>query len=140
MKRITRRMVAGAIGLVVGWHAAGLVSVLGPGVSFASDAQHGASDVPEAANGHGDSGGKHADQGASAGHASSVGGHDEYDAAYAAAQQLVPRPEDVSWYGCVVRVIAGLFVAAVVLGIPALKLRGPELPDPAAAAHGDDHH
>lgn len=56
-----------------------------------------------------------------------------------AAKALVPTDRDVPFYPTVIALIAGLFVAAVVLGIPALKIRGPLPPDPADSHHDDAH-
>jgi len=136
MKRFTRRSAAAVVGLVLGWYVAGIVfvggpSVVGPGVNYAhaSDAAHDSNDdhhhAPVAEDPHGthDAPGAHGDAA-------------EHDAALAAAGQLVPQQEDIPWFGPVLYVAGGLFVAAVVLGIPALKLRGPEPPDP-ADTHSD---
>jgi hypothetical protein len=54
------------------------------------------------------------------------------------ALPLVPKPHDMTWFRAVVWSAAGLFVAAIVLGIPALKLKGEEPPEP-VAGHDDDH-
>lgn len=132
MKRFTRRAAAVVVGIVLGWYVAGVVSVgespvaaPGPGASYAQ-----ASDTPPH-DAHGD----HADT-ADEGYGTpdAHGAHDtdaEHDAALAAAGQLVPGPQDIPWFRPMLYVAAGLFVAAIVLGIPALKLRGPEVPDPA---------
>jgi hypothetical protein len=53
--------------------------------------------------------------------------------------KLVPRHEDVTWVPYVVISAAGLFVAAIVLGIPAERIRGPLPPDP-ADTHAHDAH
>lgn len=115
MRRILFKTFAVVLGLALGWYVAG--SMTGP--SFAGDA----------ATGHGET--SHV----AAGHDPHSGSHD--DASLAAAQMLVPRPGDADWYSTVLKIAAGLFIAAVVLGIPAMKLKGPE---PAEQPAGDDHH
>lgn len=101
-------------GLCLGWYFAGLAL---PTATLAYD-------------GHG-----HV---AAAGHG---GGHGD-NAAIHAAEALRPTPDQVRWYPAVVKTAVGLFVAAVILGIPAMKLRGPEPAEPpehADSAGHDDH-
>ena len=112
MKRLTRTL-AIVMGLGLGWWVAGLAPQILPGVeaSFADQDEHG-----------------QASEGQSVEHEDS------------AASELVPEKKDAPFYKPVLWAIVGLFIAAVVLGIPALKLRGPEPPDPAAAHGHDDEH
>ena len=133
MNRFTRRTVSAIAGVVLGWYVAGVVPTSGlPALaspSMAEDAHHApAGHTPSGAEGHGLT--------ASDTHNNAHNNdHGEADPALAAANLLVPQAEDIRWYKPVLIAIVGLFVAAVVLGIPALKLRGPEPPDPAS----DDH-
>lgn len=62
------------------------------------------------------------------------------DAGTASAKLLVPKQSDIPFYPRVLAVVATLFVLAIVLGNIALKLKGPDLPDPAASDHGHDDH
>lgn len=123
MERLTRRTVGVILGLSLGWWVAGLAPHIVPGVgmSFAGEAQSTSPSVHTVEDDHGDASG--------AGHS---GGR---------AVHLVPRKADAFWYKPVLIAIISLFVAAIVLGIPALRLRGPELPEPADstdAAHDHD--
>jgi hypothetical protein len=80
-------------------------------------------------------------------HDAPAGDHDE---AARAAAELAPTHEPTPWFRPVVGSAVGLFAAAIVLGIPALKLRGPLPPDPADVhdthaahdthGHQDDSH
>ena len=98
------------------------VSGLGANYAHASDAAHDSHDD------HGDPAQEsHSTDDAHDAHSADA----EHDVALAAAGQLVPQPEDIPWFGPMLYVVVGLFVAAVVLGIPALKMRGPEPVDPA---------
>ena len=151
--KFIRKMVFIFVGLVVGWYTAGIVPidesrlVLGPGVSYAEGDSHGSGN-------HHDAGGHHheIDHGETANYSSkSDGGHeasghhhggeDHHEGADAlAAGQLVPRSSDIVWFWPVLCAIACLFLGAVVLGIPILKLRGPEQPDPSDVHHDHDAH
>ena len=118
-KRITRKRVAVAIGLCLGWYLAGLA---GPYLPFvgASVAEDSPTEKLREPAGYGDS---------------------EYGEAGKVSKNLVPgsRP---AWLNDVLTVAGGLFVAAVLLGPIALALRGPERPDPAdehESAHDDQH-
>ena len=144
MNRFIRRVATVTVGLVLGWYVAGVIlagqwpaipgAELGANYAHASDAEAGHD--PHDEHGHATEDNHHTGSGHN-GHddehgtdAAHGGGHDD-DAALAAAGQLVPGPGDIPWFRPVLYVAGGLFVAAVVLGIPALKLRGPEPPDPA---------
>lgn len=117
IRRFTRRAAGILIGLVLGWYIAGMV--IQPGVIMADDTNHAAT-----ASSHAEP--DHSATGSGDGH-----GHDP---ALDAAKLLVPGSSgDIFWYGSVLTVAAGLFIAAVVLGAPTLKMRGPEPPDPAVA-------
>lgn len=134
MKRLARRTLSVVLGLALGWYIAGMV----PGVSLAIDASH-RSDASEHADHHGPAHGDgqvhHAASETDAVHGDHDGeDHGDHDPAFAGAKQLVPHWDDIPWFGPMVWTVVGLFVAAVVLGYPALKLRGPEPSEPA-----DDH-
>jgi len=123
MERLTRRTVAVILGLSLGWWIAGLAPhfVPGVGMSFAGEAQSTSPSVHTVEDDHGDASGS--------GHSGGRAGH------------LVPREADTFWYKPVLIAVISLFVAAIVLGIPALRLRGPEPPesaDPTDAAHDHD--
>lgn len=108
MRRMTRRVIGLAVGLVLGWSAAGYISQGVAGdmdlTSKSTAAAHGAV-------------------------------HDDHgDAAADAAGKLVPA--EAAWFSGVGTGAVVLFVLAVLLGVPALALKAPEPPDPAA----HDHH
>ena len=121
MKRLTRRTLAIVLGLALGWWCAGLAPQIPPavGVSFAEEAHDtSASD-----------------------HAAKHGQEDPHDSGHSGANELVPKEGDTPWFKPVIIATMSLFLAAIVLGIPALKLRGPEPPDPAdASTHDHDEH
>ncbi len=128
MSRFTRRTLAVVLGLALGWYIAGTAGHLLPGASISlADDPH-----DQATSGQA--------------HPSESGpGHSNPSEADAhgpqAARDLVPGANDVPFIRPVVYATAGLFIAAIVLGIPALALRGPEPPDPADEhAHGRDDH
>lgn len=56
-----------------------------------------------------------------------------------AADNLVVEHGEAPFYHNVLFAATGLFLAAIVLGAPAEKMRGPLPPDP-AEAHDDHHH
>lgn len=104
MRRMTRRVIGLAVGLVLGWSAAGYIS---QGVAGDMDLTS----------------------------KSTAAVHDDHgDAAADAAGKLVPA--ETAWFSGVGTGAVVLFVLAVLLGIPALALKAPEPPDPAA----HDHH
>lgn len=112
MKRMTRRSLAILLGLTLGWYAAGLM----PGTSVTMAADGGTST-----------------------HKSDEHHDHDHDADHApAATMLSVGPSQSPWLSSVLTAAAGLFAAAIVLGIPAMKLRGPEPVEP--ADHADDHH
>ena len=115
MIRNTRRTIAVIVALVVGWLAAGYWAHWLPGTAtFAVDTaeqEQAEADDPGASD------------------PSSEGGH--------AADALVPAPGDARFMRPVLIAAGALFLAAIVLGIPALVMRGPDPPDP-AEAH-DEH-
>ena len=109
MRRFMRRVIVITIGLMLGWNAAGFVSQGLAGDTAASqDSGHGA-----------------------------VEGHDEHGsgAAAIAAAQLVPDPGQVGWFPAVRTGAVLFFVMAVLIGVPALLLKAPDPPDPAAHDH-----
>lgn len=110
MKRTIARVLGISLGIALGWVAAGQL----PDVSatFAEDT-HAAT-------------GKHAADPARDGTAHGPQGA---DAGQRAARQLVPGPQDAPFYGPMLWAVAALFILAVVLGLPALKLRGPDPPE-----------
>ena len=111
MRRITRRVIVITVGTVLGWSAAGYVS---QGMAGDAASKHDTT-VP------------------------AHGGHDEHgaDAATTAATaMLVPPIDQIGWFPAVRTGAVLLFVLAVLLGIPALVLKAPDPPDPAA----QDHH
>ncbi|MEX0777276.1 MAG: hypothetical protein WD042_16350 [Phycisphaeraceae bacterium] len=111
MKRWSRRVLAVIVGLSLGWYAAGWMpaAIRAEAVTPHAERQ---------AGGHGTAGG---------------------DAhATAPAKELVPQTEHAAWFGTLLIAIIGLFGAAVVLGIPAMKLRTPEAPEPMDTAPAHD--
>jgi hypothetical protein len=111
VKSIQWRMLGVLVGLTLGWYAAGLA--FPPGVI--------ASDAHTATNG-----------------AAMV--HHDDDPAIAAAAHLVPT--DVhgqvaapTWYRGVLSGAAGLFIAAVALGVPVTRLKTPPPTERAASSH-----
>ena len=103
------------VGLCLGWYVAGLPLFVGISVAEESalHEEHGPATHDEGGD---EAGGAH---------------HD-------AVRHLVPDPlHKPGWLRPVLWTVAGLFVAAVLLGPLSLKLRGPEPPDP-AEAHGHD--
>jgi hypothetical protein len=95
------------LGLCLGWYAAGVIGPGGAGL---------ASDTVAAVS--------------SDGHASSdhSARHDEDNPAAA----MLPQAESIPWLRPVLYAALALFVAAVVLGIPAMMLKGPDPPEPDA--------
>jgi hypothetical protein len=56
------------------------------------------------------------------------------------ADHLVPQPQDITWYRPVIWAVAGLFIAAVLIGIPALIMKSPEPQDlPPTDDHDSTH-
>ena len=127
MKRFTRRTLAAIVGLALGWLVAGMVPGLGTSLAESPAESHG-HHASHGDDGHANESDVHDTHGQS-------GDHGEHDAALDAARLLNPEWGDIGWYPPVLAVAGGLFLAAVVLGVPAMKLRGPEPADPAA-----DHH
>ena len=108
MKRFMKRMLFALLGVALGWYAAGFLPATT--VSFAGEEL----DTP-----------KQVDRRATA----SLHGDDGTSAD--AGEALRPQRIDLPWV-YILTAIAVLFVAAVVLGIPAKILKGPDPPDPAA--------
>ena len=111
MRRITRRVIVVTVGTLLGWSAAGYVSQGMAGDTVSKD------DTTAPAH----------------------AGHDEHGsdaAATAATAMLVPSIDQIDWFPAVRTGAVMLFVLAVLLGIPALVLKAPDPPDPAA----QDHH
>lgn len=128
MKRIFRRSFSILVGLILGWTVAGMM--LGESVSLAEeghDVTH--AERSHAGHGHDD----HVDQ-----HEGGHGGH-EKDLAADAAGLLIPQASDMTWYGTVLGLVGGFFLAAGLLGYPVTKMGGQEPPDPAADPSHDDH-
>lgn len=122
MKRYFRRSFSILVGLALGWAVAGMM--FGESVSLAEEGRH-AAHVEHADADHGH---EH--------HEGDVHG-DESDPAAQAADLLVPSASGITWYGTVLGIAGGLFLVAIPLGYFAMKLSGPESPDP-AADHGHD--
>ncbi len=132
MNTITRRSLGILAGLTLGWYAAGLTPGLNPSMAQ-HDTHHDAAPTHDDHAGH-----DHDAHQPAPAHADTT--HDaNHHEPIESASLLVPGPGQVDWYRPVLGIIAGLFVAAIVLGIPALKLRGPEPPDPATAPAHDSH-
>ncbi len=105
------------LGLCLGWMVAGLAYPPG-NVSLAASAA-------AETDGHG--------------HAEAV----DHDEGLKAASGLVPRDAQghaatPAWFGTVVKLIVGLFVAAIVIGVPALRAKGGD-PAGLATAHDQAH-
>lgn len=106
---LKRRTLWILVGLCLGWYVAGLP--LFGGMSVAGE--------PPVQEEHGST--------TNDGHSDEVAGTQ-----HGAVQYLVPDPNHKpAWLRPVLWTIGGLFVAAVLLGPISLRLRGPELPDPA---------
>ena len=154
MKRIVRRSLAIAVGLALGWLAAGVAMNTGVSATMASDevpaseakSEPASTEAPAAPHVDAPVGDKpHA---ASVEHPAGApahpgeghgGGHEGHDPAVAAMQGLRPSPDQISWYPNVLLAIAGLFLAAATIGMISLKIRGPLPPDP-ADTHDDHAH
>jgi len=155
MNRFTRRLLPVIAGLGLGWYVAGVTPGLEvtlaqyePQDTHSLSGDHGHDqDTHDRHNGDSDYAEAPRDTGHDmAGHGERItdgdshgGGHDAPHEVVS-AKLLVPQSGQVPWYRMVIGLAVGLFVAAVVLGVPALKLRGPEPPDPAAAPHSGDSH
>ncbi len=140
MKRVIRRTLGIIVGLMLGWWFAGVaMQTSDPWLGVSYGAGVGDETDPNKAI-YEYSAGEHAQPHHDTGHGAGHKG-DHHDQGVAAAELLMPGSlEQVCWYRPVVTTTGGLFIAAVVLGIPALALRGPEPPDPADAHGHDDHH
>lgn len=166
MHRTTRRILALALGLTLGWCAAGfLPQSMGPAsTTLAEDMTSAAPGDAAAAPGSKASSTNAAKGVVADGHdhaaAAATGGHDaaapgprafhegDRDAVHAqgahesqglqAANMLEPQGTDLNWYGRVILAIVGLFIAALALGSLALAFQGEPPPDPADDAHGHD--
>ena len=158
MKRLARRTLGVMIGLALGWYAAGAAQETDGPWSSVSYAQDATTATPSPANDHDQrnhvllavddhdphkatfeqsfTGNGHA----TTGHGSSShDGHHGDDIGLQTAELLMPQSrQQVCWFRPVVMTAGGLFIGAVVLGMPALALRGPEPEDP-ADLHDDDH-
>jgi hypothetical protein len=138
MKRMTRRMIGAVIGLSLGWYVYGVVDPILTGKpSFGHEDKAAHQAAPGSAPGSAP-----AEPGK---HAPAAGERPAQEGEAHAAQHLVPADGDAPFMGAVVWGTVALFSAGIVLGIPALALRGPEPPDPAAqhddhAGHGHDDH
>lgn len=130
MNRITRRTIAAAGGLCLGWFAAGYIPALTATHLHAEDRPHHETEVTDHASATNDHAAPDTDHRATAAAHHADPGRD-------AANLLVPANEDVGWYRPMLFTIGGLFAAAVLIGVPMMKLKAPE---PAAAAHDADAH
>ncbi len=125
LRRLLLRSVAVTCALILGYVAGGLVDQpLDSTPAYASDAK-----PASAQRDHHD----HDDHAAHEKHAGS-----DHGSAHAAGPKAVdlikPNLTEAPFYPFVLKLAVGLFAAAIVLGIPALKLRGPE------PVEADDHH
>lgn len=162
--RLSRRSLGVVLGLWLGWHAAGMMSLspthaeekaaptanpeATPEATPKSDAPK--PDSPAAKTDAKTDAGPDAKSGAKSDAKTSHGekaepgdktekeGHDKKH--HGASKRLVPqRDGEVAapdWYSGVLTTIVLLFAAAIVLGVPIVRAQGPE-PDP--AVHHDDH-
>lgn len=141
MTRFLRKTLAVLLGLTLGWIAAGyLPDSLGLSgrQSFADEVNHQHHDhsapSPHHENTDGTTVGTHSEHHASTSHDD----HHDLDEGQIAASKLKPQEGvDSAWYRKVLWAIAALWVAALLLGYPAWKLRGPDLPE---APHTHDDH
>lgn len=146
MKRLTGKTLAIVTGLVLGWQMAGLIPS-SPVIeqSYAQE-QHARPQGTESHDPSHNADERHHDHGdesmpspppSEGAHLQDVHQDTHIDPGQRTAAELIPQDEDYGWYRPVVQAVVGLFAAAVLLGVPALRLRGPELPEP---AHDDQHH
>lgn len=71
-----------------------------------------------------------------AGMADNAQGHVASEGTHVSDVPFAPSNATASWYPMVLAIAVGLFVAAIVIGRPAMKLKGEE---PAEDDHHDDH-
>lgn len=107
MKPWIRRALSVIVGLGLGWYVAGLAPTFLQAKETPVEARQ--------------------DQGEQSLASQSADGHSS------PAAMLVPAHDDVKWFGTMAGAAAGLFVAALVLGIPALRYKSPE--PPTASSH-----
>ncbi|MCC6579354.1 MAG: hypothetical protein IT440_02870 [Phycisphaeraceae bacterium] len=127
MNKWLRRTLGMGLGLVLGWQVAGMATGTGSWsrplsqpVAMAETEQH-----------------HEAGTKAEASHAT----HESGEAGHHAVAMLVPAADDIRWYPCVLTAAAALFAAAVVLGVPAMALKGPEKAESQPHGHdGGGHH
>ena len=154
MKRVNRRMVGIVIGLCLGWYVAGLTNIIPPiAQTMAEDKAPAPAPAPEVHTpepGEPETGTapkavtptstekKKHDH---AKHDHSKHEHAEHPSP---AEKLVTyemgEPTPPWWYPSILLLVLVFFGAAIFLGYPALKLRGPEPADPADDHGHDDHH
>ena len=109
MKRRTRRILAVALGLYLGWIFAGVAATPGAAdgsstpQTFSGGPSDAQADVHSQTADHADRG--HGSPGA------------EHDPARDAARELVPAGHGVSWYPWVLTMVVGLFVGAIAFGL-----------------------
>ena len=136
MKRTLRRIVTIIVGLSLGWYAAGLLpsdfSAVEVGYASQESQDHDASPSAPADAHEPD----HTDAAELDGHGATSAGEDHDQPAAAPNLALDEEP---NWYRPVLWGVGILFIAAIVLGVPAMRLRGPEPPDP-ADQHDDHSH
>ena len=106
MKRLMRRSAAVATGLTLGWLAQGWTTGWWPQPNEVH-AEEPAHDDHDLGHEH-ESGKAHSDQGADA------------------AKTLADVDRDLGWYKNALYAAGGLFVAAVAVGVPASRMRGPQ--------------
>ena len=123
IRRFCRRGLATLLGLWLGWQVAGVAFNQLPSATYADEAPRDAASASSAPQGP-------------RRHATESQDHDGHGHS-PAAQQLVPGDGQTDWYGSVIWGAIALFAAAVLIGVPLLRLLPPE-PQP-AGGHDDDH-
>ena len=115
MKRFSRRLVGALIGLALGWWLAGVWGDYWAGVHTL-----------------------HAENAPGQTHAAEQA-HEEQHEAHA-DPNFVPGEGQTDWYRSVVLAAAGLFIAAVLIGLPVSRLRREAPPEPAPSHDAHGHH
>jgi len=125
MNRLSRRVAGAAIGLMLGWWLAGMWGELNTAMPTLA-AEEGHTQPHDAADAHAHGSTAH-DTDHGDGHA-----HEAY-----ADPNYVPGEGQTDWYPPVLWAAGGLFIAAIIIGVPMSKLRAPE---PATTPASHDAH